>query len=148
MLQLGIRLHDVGNMPLEQLLARVRAQGFTCCHIALGKSLPDVPCTPAALTPGYAHYLKNTFARAGVDIAVLGNYLNLLHPDEDYLDWATQMYMAHIRFAALSVGLHRELQIAEQGALGFLKRVHIIGGSVQGTKQGAEERYFGQLVWG
>ena len=101
MLQLGIRLHDVGNMPLEQLLARVRAQGFTCCHIALGKSLPDIPCTPAALTPGYAHYLKNAFARAGVDIAVLGNYLNLLHPDEDYLDWAAQMYMAHIRFAAL-----------------------------------------------
>ena len=101
MLQLGIRLHDAGIEPLEQLLPKVRAQGFTCCHIALSKSLPGTPCTPGALTPGYAQYVKNAFAQAGLGIAVLGNYLNLLNPDEDYQAWAAQMYTAHIRFAAL-----------------------------------------------
>ena len=101
MMQLGIRLHDVEQMPLEQRLATMRDQGFTCCHLALRFGFPDVPCTPGALTPGYASYLKRTFAQGGIDIAVLGNYLNLLHPDTDYIDHAIQMYMAHIRFASL-----------------------------------------------
>lgn len=101
MLQLGIRLHDAEKLPLEQLLPVLRGKGLTCCHLALSKSFPEVPCTPSALTPGYANYLKKTFQAGGIDIAILGNYLNLLHPDEDYLDYATKMYMAHLRFASL-----------------------------------------------
>lgn len=101
MLQLGIRLHDAEKLPLERLLPTLRGQGFSCCHLALSKSFPDVPCTPSALTPGYANYLKKSFQGGGIDIAILGNYLNLLHPDEDYLDHALRMYMAHIRFASL-----------------------------------------------
>lgn len=101
MLQLGIRLHDAERLPLNRLLPTLRGQGLTCCHLALSKSFPEIPCTPASLTPGYASYLKREFSNGGVDIAVLGNYLNLLHPDEDYLDYALRMYCAHIRFASL-----------------------------------------------
>lgn len=79
----------------------IRGQGFSCCHLALSQSFPEVPCTPSSLTPGYANYLKKAFQAGGIDIAILGNYLNLLHPDEDYLDYAVRMYMAHIRFASL-----------------------------------------------
>lgn len=101
MLQLGIRLHDAERLPLERLLPTIRGQGLTCCHLALSKSFPDVPCTPSSLTPGYANHLKKAFQAGGVDIAILGNYLNLLHPDEGYLNYASRMYMAHIRFASL-----------------------------------------------
>lgn len=101
MLQLGIRLHDAQRLPLERLLPTIRGQGLTCCHLALSKSFPEFPCTPTALTPGYASYLKRAFAQGGVEIAVLGNYLNLLHPDEEYLRYALEMYFAHIRFASL-----------------------------------------------
>jgi len=101
MLQLGIRLHDAEQKPIEQMLEAVRRQGLTCCHLALSKSFPDAPCTPAALTPGYANYLKHIFSQGGVDIAILGNYLNLLHPDDKYIRWAQDMYYAHIRFASL-----------------------------------------------
>lgn len=101
MLQLGLRLHDAESIPLEGLLPLVRKKGFTCCHLALSKLFPDIPCTPAALTPGYANYLKSVFSRNGIDIAVLGNYLNLLHPDDAYLCNAVEKYYAHIRFASL-----------------------------------------------
>ena len=101
MLQLGLRLHDAEKLPLEELLPLVRSKGYTCCHLALRKLFPDVPCTPSALTPGYAHYLKHEFDKAGLDIALLGNYLNLLHPDEDYIENATALYCAHLRFASL-----------------------------------------------
>ena len=36
-----------------------------------------------------------------MDIAVLGNYLNLAHPDEAALAAIQEKYYAHIRFASL-----------------------------------------------
>ena len=101
MIQLGLRLHDAEKLPVEELLPLVRRKGFTCSHLALSKLFKDLPCTPAALTPGYANYLKRVFTANGIDIAVIGNYLNLLHPDEEYLRDAYEKYYAHIRFASL-----------------------------------------------
>lgn len=86
MIQFGLRLHDAEKLPMEQLLPLVRKRGFTCAHLALSKTVKDVPCTPSALTPGYALYLRHLFEQNGIDIAVLGNYLNLAYPDETVLD--------------------------------------------------------------
>ncbi len=100
MIQFGLRLHDAAKLPLKEQLAAVREQGFTCVHIALSK-LQGMTADPAALTPGYAMYLKRAFADAGLDIAVLGNYLNLATPDPDALKRNQEKYTAHLRFASL-----------------------------------------------
>ena len=63
MIQFGLRLHDAEKLPLEQVLPLVRQRGFTCAHLALSKSLKEVPNTPSALTPGYAAYLRRLFAQ-------------------------------------------------------------------------------------
>lgn len=101
MLQLGLRLHDAEKLPLEELLPVVRKKGFTCAHLALSKLMKNVPCTASALTPGYALYLKRLFEKNEIDVAVLGNYLNLLNPSGGYRKDAYEKYYAHIRFAAL-----------------------------------------------
>lgn len=101
MLQFGLRLHDAEPLPIEQLLPVVRQKGFTCAHLALSKVMKESPCTPSALTPGYAAYLRHLFERNGMDVAVLGNYLNLAHPDESVVRASLEKYYAHIRFAAL-----------------------------------------------
>ena len=100
MIQLGLRLHDGEKLPIEQLLPLVRDKGFSCIHLALSKSLKEIPCTPSALTPGYAGWLRRLCAQNGLDIAVLGNYLNLAHPDSSALAAIQEKYYAHIRFAA------------------------------------------------
>ncbi|MFH5834773.1 sugar phosphate isomerase/epimerase family protein [Proteiniclasticum sp. C24MP] len=99
-MQLGLRLHDTKKLPIEELLPSVRDSGFSCVHLALRKVLKDVPYNPSALTPGYARYLQKLFAMNDIDIAVLGNYLNLAHPDEHVIRNATESYFAHIRFAS------------------------------------------------
>ena len=101
MIQFGLRLHDAEKLPIEQVLPLVHQKGFSCVHLALSKSLKDVPNTPSALTPGYAAYLRRLFAKNELDIAVLGNYLNLAHPDADALHAIQEKYYAHIRFASL-----------------------------------------------
>lgn len=100
-MQLGIRLHDTKKLPLEERIAGVHRLGFQCGHLALAKVIDEYPTTDEALTPGFAMYLKNLFARNQVDIAVLGCYLNLANPNRQQLEKTVHRYMAHIRFASL-----------------------------------------------
>ncbi len=97
-MQIGIRLHDCKAGALEERLERARAQGFTCGHIALNKL--GMPYENDALTEEYAKRIKSTFKDAGMKIAVLGNYLNLAHPDEEKLRSIQKRYYANLRFAA------------------------------------------------
>ena len=68
MIQFGLRLHDAEKLPLEQVLPLVRQKGFTCAHVALSKSLKEVPNTPGALTPGYALYLRTSSRRMALTL--------------------------------------------------------------------------------
>ena len=99
-MQIGIRLHDAKDLPLEERLAVVREQGFTCGHMALSKVMDKKYAANEALTPGYAMYLKRLFAKNELDIAVLGCYLNLANPNQEMLKETVEKYKAHIRFAA------------------------------------------------
>lgn len=100
-MQLGIRLHDVKKAPIEERLAIAREQGFSCAHLALGKVISDYSVADSALTPGFACYIKNIFAKNELDIAVLGCYLNLATPNEESLKKNQNRYLAHIRMASL-----------------------------------------------
>ena len=100
-LQIGIRLHDIEPGTLEQRVMRAHEQGFTCGHLALAKTVTEHSVANSALTPGYAAYLRKMFAKYDVDIAVLGCYLNLAHPDPEELRKIQERYFAHIRFASI-----------------------------------------------
>ncbi len=100
-MQLGIRLHDIKKAPLPERLRIAASQGFACGHLALSKVISEYSTADGALTPGFAHYLKNLFAESGIDIAVLGCYLNLANPNEESLKKNQARYLAHIRFASL-----------------------------------------------
>lgn len=100
-MQIGIRLHDTKNLPLAERLDEVNRQGFSCVHLALSKVIKENSVAPEALTPGYAMYLKRLFESKGLDIAVLGCYLNLANPNAEKLEEIVGKYKAHIRFASL-----------------------------------------------
>ena len=76
-MQLGIRLHDTKNLPLEERLIEVNKQGFSCVHLALSKVIRENSVAPEALTPGYAMYLKRLFSDKRLDIAVPVSYTHL-----------------------------------------------------------------------
>lgn len=107
MMQIGIRLHDVntGMAPEYQTMeargATARAEGFTCVHLALSKVIRGVSFDGCALSEGLAMYVRRVFARQELDVAVLGCYLNLAHPDPDKLRDIQERYYGHLRIAAL-----------------------------------------------
>ncbi len=107
MMQIGIRLHDVNtglgpeHQTMEARAETARAEGFTCAHLALSKVIKGVSFDGCALSEGLAMYVKRAFARQELDVAVLGCYLNLAHPDPDRLRDIQDRYYGHLRVAAL-----------------------------------------------
>lgn len=99
-IQIGIRLHDTEKLPLWERLDVVKQQGFSCAHLALSKVIEGESVENGGLTPGFAMFLKRLFWEKGVDIAVLGCYLNLATPHEEKFRKNLECYLAHIRFAA------------------------------------------------
>ncbi len=108
MIQLGIRLHDVNSAsaPEEQTLEararKAREEGFSCVHLALSKCIAGVSFDDAALTEGLAAYVRRVFREQNLDVAVLGCYLNLAHPDEEKLREIQSRYYGNLRVAALA----------------------------------------------
>ena len=106
-MQIGIRLHDVnaGLAPelqtMESRAEKAREEGFSCVHLAFSKVIKGVTFDNCALNEGLAMYTKRVFARNGLDVAVLGCYLNLAHPDPDKLRDIQSRYFGHLRVAAL-----------------------------------------------
>lgn len=106
-MQIGIRLHDVnaGLGPEEQTMEaraeKARSEGFSCVHLALSKVVKGVTFDGCALTEGLAMYTRRVFDRHELDVAVLGCYLNLAHPDPEALRDIQSRYYGHLRAAAL-----------------------------------------------
>ncbi|MBQ9309200.1 MAG: sugar phosphate isomerase/epimerase [Clostridia bacterium] len=101
-MHIGIRLHDTSGQTLEEHLQSARAQGFTCVHLALQKTIPgfSMDDAPALLTDKLAGEVKELLSRYGLSCAVLGCYLNLATPDLDAYRHTVDIYNAHLAFAA------------------------------------------------
>ena len=99
MLNIGIRAHDIENLPLEELVQKVAGQGLTAVQLALSKSLEGVNTELGSLSPGFARYVANAFAKQNVQIAVLGCYFNMIHPDLTERSKGMERFKEHLRFA-------------------------------------------------
>lgn len=106
-MQLGIRLHDIHTglgpefQTMEKRAQTAREEGFSCVHLAYSKVIKGYSFDDCALTEGLAKYTKRVFDTQGLDVAVLGCYLNLAHPDPEKLEQIQGRYYGHIRVASL-----------------------------------------------
>lgn len=98
-MNIGIRAHDFGKMPAEDLAAKVAAHGFTSIQLALAKALEGINTETGCQSPGLAYFLRDTFRKKGIRIAVLGCYINPIHPDREERKRQLVRFKEHIRFA-------------------------------------------------
>jgi L-ribulose-5-phosphate 3-epimerase len=77
----GARAHDFGKLTLEELSPLIAAKGASCIQLALTKVNAGISEEPGQLSPSYASHVAEIFRRHGIRIAVLGCYINLIHPD-------------------------------------------------------------------
>lgn len=98
MLQFGLRAHDFGKLPPEQLADALAVYKPATIQLALAKALAETPSKTGTLSPGYARRIKKIFDQRNISIAVLGCYINPVHPDPDLRDKALRRFEEHLRF--------------------------------------------------
>ena len=104
--RIGVRAHDFGCLPAEDLAAHIAAQQFFCVQLALGKAIAGFKWKTGILNPGVAFDIGGAFHRRGIQIAVLGCYVNPIHPDLSTRKSLLGLFKEHLRYARdLGAGL-------------------------------------------
>jgi len=98
-LRLGVRAHDFGCAPADELAARIAAAGFSCVQLALNKAVAGLNLTAGDLNASLAQKIGGAFTRHGVGIEVLGCYINPVHPDPAVRQKLLEYFKDHLRFA-------------------------------------------------
>jgi sugar phosphate isomerase/epimerase len=98
MIRIGLRAHDYGCLPPAELAQTIAAYGAESVQLALSKALSRPPAA-GSLSPGYARSLRKTFEERGLAIAVLGCYINPVHPDRDERERSLRLFEEHLRFS-------------------------------------------------
>lgn len=98
-LRIGTRAHDFGKLPPAELASRISSKGFVAVQLALNKAIEGLDLQPGDLNPGLAFHVGDAFRRHGVQIAVLGCYINPLHPDGNTRHKLLGWFKEHLRFA-------------------------------------------------
>ena len=96
---LGGRAHDFGRLPVEELALKVSKQGYSYIQLALAKAIDEIDSSLGKLSPGMANYIRDIFNNENISIAVLGCYINLIHPNVDERKNQLDRFKEHIRYA-------------------------------------------------
>ncbi|WP_379161681.1 sugar phosphate isomerase/epimerase family protein [Paenibacillus sp. sgz5001063] len=98
-LHLGIRAHDFGQLPLTEQTAKLGQHHFTHIQFAVHKSFPESVPSLSSLSPGTAAFYGDAFRQAGIRIAVLGCYVNIVDPDPARRTLALDAFSTQLRLA-------------------------------------------------
>jgi L-ribulose-5-phosphate 3-epimerase len=98
-IRVGVRAHDFGRLPASELAARIAAKQMVCTQLAPGKAIAGLDLKPGVLNPGIAHEIGEPFRKHGVQIAVLGCYVNPIHPDPMTRISLLGLFKEHLRYA-------------------------------------------------
>ncbi|MDR2729960.1 MAG: sugar phosphate isomerase/epimerase [Treponema sp.] len=98
MLQIGLRAHDYGtNVSPKKLVEILSEYNPVSIQLALAKSLTGVP-KPGGISSGYARMIRKILEAKNISIAVLGCYINPVHPDPDVRESQLRQFEEHLRF--------------------------------------------------
>ena len=84
---------------LEDLVVEVQRKGLTCVQLALKKSLVSFNLDNGSITPGFAHYVGEKFRQHHIQIAVIGCYINMIHPNQEIRRKELEYFKENIRYA-------------------------------------------------
>ena len=96
---IGVRARDFGKLEPEELGKQIAARGFGSTQLVLRTSVDGIDVSRGKFNPGMAHYIGDTLAKHDVRIAVLGAYINPIHPDPEVRKQELDYFKEHLRFA-------------------------------------------------
>ncbi len=97
-MKIGVRAHDYGRMGMQELAACLKREGLDAAQVAPPKAFSQVESIDA-LTEGQAEEIGEVFREAGIEISVLGCYVDLGNPDPDVRKEAVRLLKRSLSLA-------------------------------------------------
>lgn len=96
----GIRAHDYGTRPAEELAAHIATSGAQCVQLALAKALPGERLLPSDFGDEGIAAVRKAFNSNGLSIAVIGCYIDTVALNLDEREFSLKRFEAHVASAA------------------------------------------------
>jgi L-ribulose-5-phosphate 3-epimerase len=96
----GLRAHDFGTLPAEELAVAIAASGAACIQLALAKALPGNRLLPSDFGDEGLAAVRSAFNRKGISVAVIGCYIDTVTLDLEEREFSLKRFEAHIDAAA------------------------------------------------
>jgi len=96
----GIRAHDYGTRPAEELAAHIATSGAKCVQLALAKALPGDRLLPSDFGDDGIAAVRKAFNDNGLSIAVIGCYIDTVDLNLEAREFSLKRFEAHIASAA------------------------------------------------
>jgi L-ribulose-5-phosphate 3-epimerase len=94
----GVRAHDFGKLPVERMAEKIAMKGLDSIQLAPVKALVEMT-GDWDLSEESAARVREIFGRRGIRVAVLGCYINPIHPDLHVRATEISRFKKHIRVA-------------------------------------------------
>lgn len=95
----GIRAHDFGTLPIEELAPKIAASGAKTIQLALAKALPGDKLLPSDFNPGELENIKSVLDKNGIKVAIIGCYIDTVTPDVKERAFNIARFKEHIDHA-------------------------------------------------
>ena len=97
-----MRCHDIcPKMPMEELFQEVRANQIDQIQLAFGKSISDYDFSVGHYSPGFGRYIASLLEKNQIHVAVLGCYINPIHPIESRRQAEVAKFIEHLKYAKI-----------------------------------------------
>lgn len=96
---IGLRAHDAGKDTSGQLARKIAAAGFQCVQLTLEEAVVGMEAIAGRLSPGLAWSVGMDFRNAGVQIAVLSCYFNMMEENPAALGRSVADFHERLRYA-------------------------------------------------
>lgn len=98
-MRIGVRGHDLGHYELDEIGQIMKMKKLKSIQFVAKKIISEFEITKGSMTPGMAQYINDTLNKYGVNISIVGSYINLANPDDNELNELLDTFKEHIRFA-------------------------------------------------
>jgi sugar phosphate isomerase/epimerase len=96
MMEFGLRAHDFGQGGPGEVAENLAVYKVARAQLAPAKSFPAIAADPASMDGKFAKLVRGAFGARGITVAVLGCYINPVHPDPDELETQLRRFEAHL----------------------------------------------------
>ncbi|MDO5425211.1 MAG: sugar phosphate isomerase/epimerase family protein [Eubacteriales bacterium] len=97
-MKFGVRAHDYGKRPIEEMAALLHAEGYDAAQLVLPKAFAGID-SYQDITLSHLERIRGAFEKYGIAIPVFGCYMDLGNPDPEVREYAVSNYKKCLGYA-------------------------------------------------